>query len=92
MGLNSTLISENHEFYEVVNAFPFLSKFLHKIEIETHQITEGETIKEYLLKKDFSESEILNLVTKFNSQVKVHLEPNTVSESKVKVNQELVLF
>ena len=68
-----TYISEEYEFYEVINAFPVLSSTLEKLDISEEWVEEGKTIYEILSDQGFSHEEIHILVRKLNHSIDVFL-------------------
>ncbi len=67
------LISTEHEFIEVLNAFPILRRNLEKMNFETEVVDEGLSVHDFFEKKHLSEEEIDIMVKKLNSDVKCYL-------------------
>ncbi len=68
------LINDGLEFYEVLNAFPFLKEKLGNLHLNVSDVKEGETVHDYLeQKKHFSEDEIKIFIRRLNFEIKVHL-------------------
>lgn len=69
----SQLIESNLEFNEVLNAFPILKTELLSLNFNLNEIHEGESIKEYFIKKSYKLDEINLFIQKLNSDIKYFL-------------------
>lgn len=84
-------ITENYEFYEVLNAFPVLSETLDKLEIDDFDIVEGRTVLEVLVKQGFTHEEIGLLVRKMNQAINSFLSSSQKIYRKESVSNPLDL-
>lgn len=66
------LIEPEHEFCEILNAFPILKERV-EILFNIDNIKDGISIKDYFLKKDYSENEIDLIIKKLNTDIKYFL-------------------
>ncbi len=80
----ASLINDNLEFVEVLNAFPILRDKLEKSRFNLNDLKDGITIKDYLQNKSYREDEIDILVKKLNNDVQNYLKKadRTNSEKK----------
>lgn len=66
------LIEPEHEFCEILNAFPNLKERV-EILFNIENIKDGISIHDYFFKKDYSENEIDLIVKKLNTDIKYFL-------------------
>lgn len=77
-----TYISEEYEFYEVLNAFPVLESTLEKLDIKQDWVVEGKSIESILSTQGFSQDEIHTLVRRFNHSIDTFLKSSQRVYSK----------
>ncbi len=78
--MSQFIVTLDHEFYEVINAFPILRKSL---DIDVSSVIEGQTIREYLQKSVVCEEEIKTFIRKINSEISQYLRDPDEFERKL---------
>lgn len=73
-----SLINQDLEFFEVLNAFPCLKEKLQDSKFDLKDLKEGKTIHDYFSQKSYSEEEIDLLVRSLNQDVKHFLKNGTL--------------
>jgi hypothetical protein len=84
------------EVFEIINAFPILSKVFEDLHLNLDSIVEGVSLEDFLRSKHLKEDEIVHVVNKLNYEIDLFLKGNSKytkssSEGKHSLKSELVV-